>query len=87
MALPAMASESYLYFERGGPAYRLMQRLNVVKGDDPSIARRIVISLALTWFPLLILPFFEGLALGPTSEHSFLLDFAPYARFSSPFRS
>jgi len=81
MALPAMASESHLYFERGGPAYRLMQRLNVVKGEDPSIARRIVIFLALTWFPLLFLSFLEGIALGPTPEQSFLLDFASYARF------
>ncbi len=53
MALPAMANESNLYFERGGPTYRLMQRIGVVKGDDPSITRRIVIFLALTWLPLL----------------------------------
>ena len=81
MAFPAMASESYLYFEKGGPAYRLMQRLNVVKGDDPSINRRIIIFLALTWFPLLVLSLIEGVALGPTPEQSFLLDFASYARF------
>ena len=85
MALPSMASESHLYFERGGPAYRLMQRLNVVKGDDPSINRRIVIFLALTWLPLLILSFLEGIALGPTPEQSFLLDFASYARFFVAF--
>ena len=85
MTLPAMASESHLYFERGGPAYRLMQRLNVVKGDDPSIARRIVIFLALTWLPLLVLSFIEGVALGPTPEQSFLLDFASYARFFVAF--
>jgi len=85
MALPAMASASHLYFERGGPAYRLMQRLNVVKGDDPSINRRIVIFLALTWLPLLVLSFIEGVALGPTPEQSFLLDFASYARFFVAF--
>ncbi|OPY90218.1 MAG: hypothetical protein A4E73_02604 [Syntrophaceae bacterium PtaU1.Bin231] len=81
MTLPAMASESRLYFERGGPAYKLMQRLNVVRGDDPSIARRIVIFLALTWIPLVVLSLVEGIALGPTPEQSFLLDFASYARF------
>jgi hypothetical protein len=85
MALPAMANESHLYFERGGPAYRLMQRLSVVKGDDPSIARRIVIFLALTWLPLLVLSLLEGIALGPTPEQSFLLDFASYARFFVAF--
>jgi hypothetical protein len=85
MTLPAMASETHLYFERGGPAYRLMQRMGVIKGDDPSIARRIVIFLALTWVPLLVLSFLEGIALGPTPEQSFLLDFATYARFFVAF--
>lgn len=85
MTLPEMATASHLYFERGGPAYRLMQRLGVVKGDGPSIVRRIVIFLALTWFPLLVLSFFEGIALGPTPEESFLLDYATYARFFIAF--
>jgi hypothetical protein len=84
MALPAMADESHLYFERGGPAYRLMQRIGVIKGL-PSIHRRIVIFLALTWVPLLVLSLLEGLALGPTPEESFLLDFATYARFFVAF--
>jgi hypothetical protein len=84
MTLPVMASESHLYFERGGPAYRLMQRIGVIKGG-PSILRRIVIFLALTWFPLLVLSFLEGLAMGPTPEQSFLLDFATYARFYAAF--
>ena len=84
MALPAMASESHLYFERGGPAYRLMQRIGVIK-EGPSILRRIVIFLALTWVPLLVLSFLEGLALGQTPEQSFLLDFATYARFFVAF--
>ena len=79
-----MASASHLYFERGGPAYRLMQRIGVIKGE-PSILRRIVIFLALTWVPLLVLSFLEGLALGPTPEQSFLLDFATYARFFVAF--
>jgi hypothetical protein len=79
-----MADESHLYFERGGPAYRLMQRIGVIKGL-PSIHRRIVIFLALTWVPLLVLSLLEGLALGPTPEESFLLDFATYARFFVAF--
>ncbi|HTZ40688.1 MAG TPA: hypothetical protein VMB77_11035 [Syntrophales bacterium] len=84
MALPAMADESHLYFERGGPAYRLMQKIGVIKGE-PSIFRRIIIFLALTWVPLLVLSVLEGLALGPTPEQSFLLDFATYARFFVAF--
>jgi hypothetical protein len=62
-----------------------MQRIGVVKGDDPSIVRRIVIFLALTWLPLLVLSLLEGIALGPTPEQSFLLDFASYARFFVAF--
>jgi hypothetical protein len=84
MTLPAVASESHLYFERGGPAYRLMQRIGVIKGE-PSILRRIVIFLALTWVPLLVLSFLEGVAIGPTPEQSFLLDFTTYARFFVAF--
>jgi hypothetical protein len=79
-----MADESHLYFERGGPAYRLMQRIGVIRGV-PSIHRRIVIFLALTWVPLLVLSLLEGLALGPTPGQSFLLDFATYARFFVAF--
>jgi hypothetical protein len=61
-----------------------MQRIGVIKGV-PSILRRIVIFLALTWVPLLVLSFLEGNALGPTPEQSFLLDLATYARFFVAF--
>lgn len=76
-----LANERELYFERGGPSYRLMQRIGLVRGDDPSVRRRIVAFLALTWLPLLILCLLEGRAVGATAEESFLLDFAVYARF------
>jgi hypothetical protein len=46
--------ESELYFELGGPAYRLMQRLGVIKGAGPSVARRSVAFIAITWLPLLV---------------------------------
>jgi hypothetical protein len=78
---PILANEHELFFERGGPAYRLMQRIGLVRGDDPSVLRRIVAFLALTWVPLLILCLLEGRAIAATAEESFLLDFAAYARF------
>ena len=78
---PAVANESELYIERGGPAYRLMQRIGLVRGDDPSVATRIIAFLAVTWVPLLVLAWWEGLALGPTPRESLLLDFAAFARF------
>ena len=76
-----LARESELQFEIGGPVYRLMQRLGLVKRDDPCIGRRIICFLLITWVPLLVLTLIEGRALGPTPRESFLLDFAAYARF------
>ena len=65
----------------GGPAYRLMQRIGLIRGDDPSIGRRIVAFLAVTYIPLLVLSIWEGHAIGPTPQMSLLLDFAAFARF------
>lgn len=76
-----LAHEAELYFERGGPAYRFMQRIGIIRGEDPSVLRRIVGFLAITWVPLLVLSLWDGTALGPTPRQSFLLDFAGYARF------
>ena len=76
-----LAREAELQFEMGGPVYRLMQRLGLVKRDDPCIGKRIVCFLLITWVPLLVLTLIEGRALGPTPRESFLLDFATYARF------
>ncbi len=78
---PTLANEQELYFERGGPSYRLMQRIGLIRGEDPSVRRRTIAFLAITWVPLLILSALEGHALGPTPRESFLLDFAAYARF------
>ncbi|MBC7821825.1 MAG: hypothetical protein IAG10_33480 [Planctomycetaceae bacterium] len=78
---PILNNDRELYFERGGPSYRLMQRIGLVRGDDPSVLRRVIGFLALTWIPLLILCLLEGRAVGATPEESFLLDFAAYARF------
>lgn len=75
------AIESSFGFARGGPSYRLLGRLGVIQGDGPSVARRIVFLIAVTWVPLLAFAFFEGRALGATPQESMLLDFATYARF------
>ena len=78
---PALANESKLFIERGGPSYRLMQRIGLIRGEDPSIRGRIVAFLVVTWIPLLVLSLWEGLAFGPTPRESLLLDFAAFARF------
>ncbi len=73
--------ESKLEFQLGGPAYRLMQRIGLIRGEGPCLGRRMMGFLLITWVPLLILALIEGQALGPTPRESFLLDFATYARF------
>ena len=73
--------ESDLSFELGGPAYRLMQRVGVIKGAGPSVLRRSIAFVAITWLPLLIFTALEGHLLGPTPRSAFLLDFTTYARF------
>jgi hypothetical protein len=77
----ALPNESELYFERGGPIHRFMQRIGVTKGEDPSIKRRILWFIAVTWVPLLVFAIVDGRALGPSPRESMLLDFATYARF------
>jgi hypothetical protein len=49
-----LQGESDLVFELGGPAYRLMQRVGVIKGDGPSVARRSMGFIAIPWLPLLV---------------------------------
>ena len=49
-----VANEIDFYFERGGPAYRLMQWGGVGKGDRAPLKRRIVVLIAVTWIPLLV---------------------------------
>jgi hypothetical protein len=73
--------ESKLEFQLGGPAYRLMQRIGLIRGEGPCIGRRMMGFVLITWVPLLILALIEGQALGPTPRESFLLDFSTYARF------
>lgn len=78
---PVLAHEAEVEFELGGPAYRLMQRIGLIKGAGPSVGRRVVAFLSITWVPLLVLAVIEDRALGPTPQQSLLLDFATYARF------
>lgn len=76
-----LVHESELQFELGGPAYRLMQRVGLIKAGSRSILRRTFAFLSITWVPLAIFALFEGRAIGPTPGQSFLYDFATYARF------
>ena len=68
-------------FELGGPAFRLMQRVGVIRGKGPSIGRRSIAFIVVAWVPMLLFASLEGHAIGPTPRESLLLDFATYARF------
>ena len=80
---PELASQRELepLFELGGPAFRLMQRVGIIQGNGPSVGRRAVAFIVITWLPLLLFATLEGYAIGPTPRTSLLLDFATYARF------
>ena len=78
---PVIASERELYVAPGGPIFRLMQRIGIARNDHPSIRRRVLALLLVTWVPMCVFALVQGVALGPTPRESFLLDFATYARF------
>jgi hypothetical protein len=78
---PALKNEAELYFERGGPIQRLVQRVVERFGVSHSIAMRILGFLVITWLPLAILAFLEGRAIASSPQDSLLLDFGTYARF------
>lgn len=63
-------------FELGGPAFRLMQKIGMIRGSGPCILRRSVALAAITWVPMAVLAAWEGHAVDPTPRTSFLLDFA-----------
>jgi hypothetical protein len=78
---PVLANEAELYFERGGPIHRFIQRLFRSSGVHLSMAHRIVGFLLITWVPLLLFALIEGRALGSGPKDSLLRDFGTYARF------
>lgn len=78
---PRLAEAAKLHFEMGGPAYRFMERIGLIRNGGPSLKRRFVGFLLITWVPLLLLSLLDGKALGATPRESLLLDFATYARF------
>jgi len=65
-------------FIRGGLFYRLEERLGLISGDDWHILRRVIVTLTLTWFPLIVLSFASGSlqsALGVLKDYRLLARF------------
>jgi hypothetical protein len=77
------ASKSYRKFllTEGGPTYRLETRIGLIRADSTRILRRALLSILLTWVPLLILSTLQGNATGHLVPVPFLHDFAVHARF------
>ncbi len=71
---------SFLLME-GGPLYRLEKRVGLIKEHAPFTIRRAVVSVFITWLPLLILSAIQGRAVGHNVTMPFLRDFSAYARF------
>src|SRR5262245_48842378 len=65
----------------GGPVYDLLQRLGLFRFALPNVLRRIVLVVALTWLPLLLLSLKDGVAVGHRVSIPFLFDFSMYGRF------
>ena len=64
----------------GGPVYDLLLRFHLVRQTLPNVWRRIVVLMAVTWLPLLLLSFREGLAFGHQVRIPFLYDLVMYGR-------
>jgi hypothetical protein len=65
----------------GGLAHRLEMQLRLKHPGNPNIPRRAVLSVLVTWVPLLILSAIDGDATGHHVAVTFLHDFAVHARF------
>ncbi|MGH8033855.1 MAG: hypothetical protein ACREO9_01425 [Lysobacterales bacterium] len=78
---PVIANEGELYVTGGGGMFRLMQRIGAVPKLGLSVRRRTIGLILITWAPMCVFALIQGVALGPTPEQSFLLDFATYVRF------
>ena len=65
----------------GGPVYDFLLRIGLLRFALPNVLRRIVVIVAITWLPLLVLSLKDGLAFGERVRIPLLYDFSMYARF------
>src|SRR5262245_56161023 len=80
---PLAAAESEVHdlsLVVGGPVYDFLLRIGLIRLDLPNVVRRAIAAVALTWLPLLVLSFKDGLAVGDRVAIPFLYDFSMYGR-------
>ena len=73
--------EAEFLLPNGGPAYQVQQRLGLIRRESPLIVRRALLSVVLTWLPMLILSLMEGRAFGHSVHVPFLRDYSTYGRY------
>ena len=62
--IPAPSRGAKFSLVAGGPTHWIQERLGLIKPGAPNLARRAVLSILLTWVPLLVLSAVQGLAIG-----------------------
>jgi hypothetical protein len=65
----------------GGRIGQQLERMQAARGSRLSVGRLAVLSVAVTWLPLLVLGVIEGVAWGDMVRVPFLKDFLPYGQF------
>jgi hypothetical protein len=81
MSDPASTNHRMLLLTEGGPTYRIEKRLGLIREKSPLIVRRALLSILITWVPLLVLSVLQGTAIGHRVVVPFLRDFAVHPRF------
>jgi hypothetical protein len=70
-----------LTLTEGGPTYQIERRVGLIRHNSPLLVRRALLSVCVTWFPLLALAALQGNATGHHIPVPFLGDFAVHTRF------
>ena len=66
---------------KGGPLFEVFVRTRLMRPDLSPTGRRILFLVLFTWFPLLLLSAWQGLAIGGGLKIPFLFDFTAAVRF------
>jgi hypothetical protein len=76
----AKAAARHFSIVVGGPVYDFFLRIGLIRRGLPNVRPRILVFVAITWLPLLLLSLKDGLALGDKVKIPLLFDFSTYGR-------
>jgi hypothetical protein len=66
---------------QGGPIYRFQVAIHMAMPDRSGVAKRALLTILVTWLPLLLLSMVQGRAFGPQVQVPFLRDISVNVRF------